>query len=62
MQKLLLQPPLLGRTVLGFDPAFRTGCKLAVLDSTGKVLHIDKIFPHQPGRCGRVKKENVGTD
>ena len=48
LQKLLLQPPLLGRTVLGFDPAFRTGCKLAVLDSTGKVLHIDKIFPHQP--------------
>ena len=48
LQKLLLQPPLLGRTVLGFDPAFRTGCKLAVLGSTGKVLHIDKIFPHQP--------------
>ncbi|MCR5066767.1 MAG: RNA-binding transcriptional accessory protein [Erysipelotrichaceae bacterium] len=48
LEKLLLQPPLTGRTVLGFDPAYRTGCKLAVLDKTGKVLKIDKIFPHQP--------------
>ena len=48
LEKLLLQPPLTGRTVLGFDPAYRTGCKLAVLDRTGKVLKIDKIFPHQP--------------
>lgn len=48
LEKLLLQPPLKGRVVLGFDPAFRTGCKLAVLDETGKMLHIDKIFPHEP--------------
>ena len=48
LEKLLLQPPLTGRTVLGFDPAYRTGCKLAVLDNTGKLLKIDKIFPHQP--------------
>ncbi len=48
LEKLLLQPPLKGRIVMGFDPAFRTGCKLAVLDQTGKMLHIDKIFPHAP--------------
>ena len=48
LEKLLLQAPLKGRVVLGFDPAFRTGCKLAVLDETGKMLHIDKIFPHEP--------------
>lgn len=48
LEKLLLQPPLKGKTVLGFDPAFRTGCKLAVLDSTGKLLKIDKIYPHAP--------------
>lgn len=48
LEKLLLQPPLKGRVVLGFDPAFRTGCKLAVLDETGKMLHIDKVFPHEP--------------
>ena len=48
LEKLLLQPPLKGRVVLGFDPAFRPGCKLAVLDETGKMLHIDKIFPHEP--------------
>ena len=48
LEKLLLQAPIRGRVVMGFDPAFRTGCKLAILDATGKMLHIDKIFPHQP--------------
>lgn len=48
VEKLLLQPPLKGKVVLGFDPAFRTGCKLAVLDNTGKMLKIDKIYPHAP--------------
>ena len=48
LEKLLLQAPLKGRVVMGFDPAFRTGCKLAVLDATGKMLHIDKIYPHEP--------------
>ena len=48
LEKLLLQPPLKGRVVMGFDPAFRTGCKLAVLDETGKMLCIDKIYPHEP--------------
>ncbi|MED4617043.1 helix-hairpin-helix domain-containing protein, partial [Priestia megaterium] len=46
----LLQPPLKGKVVLGVDPAFRTGCKLAVVDETGKVLKIDVIYPHPPVR------------
>ncbi len=48
LRNLLLQPPLKGKTVLGVDPAYRTGCKLAVVDETGKVLHIDVIYPHPP--------------
>ncbi len=45
LEKLLLQPPLKGRVVLGFDPGFYNGCKLAVVDETGKMLTVDKIFP-----------------
>ncbi|MBQ9048475.1 MAG: RNA-binding transcriptional accessory protein [Solobacterium sp.] len=45
LEKLLLQPPLKGRIVLGFDPGFYNGCKLAVIDETGKMLTVDKIFP-----------------
>ena len=58
LEKLLLQAPLKGRIIMGFDPAFRTGCKLAVLDGTGKMLHIDKIFPHEPVKdtAGSEKK------
>lgn len=48
VEKLLLQPPLVGKVILGFDPAFRTGCKLAVLDKTGKLLEISKIYPTAP--------------
>src|SRR5699024_10299651 len=48
LQNLLLQPPLKGRTVLGVDPAFRTGCKLAVIDETGKVQDIRVIYPTAP--------------
>jgi protein Tex len=48
LRKLLLQPPLKGKTVLGIDPAYRTGCKLAVVDETGKLLKIDVIYPHPP--------------
>ncbi|WP_409296568.1 Tex family protein [Peribacillus sp. SCS-26] len=48
LRNLLLQPPLKGKTVLGVDPAFRTGCKLAVVDETGKVLEIGVIYPHPP--------------
>jgi uncharacterized protein len=46
LRKLLLQPPLKGKVVLGVDPAYRTGCKLAAVDETGKVLKIDVIYPH----------------
>lgn len=48
LRNLLLQPPLKGKVVLGVDPAYRTGCKLAVVDETGKVLKIDVIYPHPP--------------
>ncbi|NGP46241.1 RNA-binding transcriptional accessory protein [Bacillaceae bacterium SIJ1] len=48
LRNLLLQPPLKGKVVLSVDPAFRTGCKLAVVDETGRVLYIGTIFPHKP--------------
>ena len=48
VERLLLQPPLAGKMILGVDPAFRTGCKLAVIDQTGKMLMIDAIYPHPP--------------
>ncbi|MGG0276124.1 Tex family protein [Bacillus rhizoplanae] len=50
LRNLLLQPPMKGKFVLAVDPAYRTGCKLAVVDDTGKVLHIDVIYPHPPVR------------
>lgn len=48
LENLLLTPPIKEKIVLGFDPAFRTGCKLAVLDKTGKVLDIKVIYPTEP--------------
>lgn len=48
LEQLLMQPPIVGRVVLGWDPAFRTGCKLAVVDSTGKVLDTVVIYPTAP--------------
>ncbi len=54
LQKLLLQPPIKGKVMLGVDPAYRTGCKLAVLADTGKLEDIDVIYPHQ-----KFKGENV---
>ncbi len=48
LRQLLLQPPVSGQTVLGWDPAFRTGCKLAVVDPTGKVLDTNVIYPTAP--------------
>ncbi|MFV0479120.1 MAG: Tex family protein [Anaerorhabdus sp.] len=48
LEKLLLQPPLQKKMILGFDPAFRTGCKLAVIDDTGKLMDIKVIYPHAP--------------
>lgn len=55
LRNLLLQPPLKGKVVLGFDPAYRTGCKLAVLDATGKVLDIAVIYPHKPANPEKRK-------
>ncbi len=48
LQQLLMQPPIAGKTVLGWDPAFRTGCKLAIVDPTGKVLDTKVIYPTAP--------------
>lgn len=48
LEQLLMQPPITGKTVLGWDPAFRTGCKLAVVDATGKVLDTVVIYPTAP--------------
>ena len=48
LEKLLLTPPMKDKVVLGFDPAYRTGCKLAVIDATSRILNISKIYPHEP--------------
>lgn len=48
LEQLLMQPPIVGKVVLGWDPAFRTGCKLAVVDATGKVLDTTVIYPTAP--------------
>lgn len=48
LEQLLMQPPIVGQTVLGWDPAFRTGCKLAVVDPTGKVLDTTVVYPTAP--------------
>lgn len=56
LKRYLLTPPMKGKVVLGVDPAYRTGCKLAVVDATGKVLTIDKIYPNQKN------KEEVVSD
>ena len=58
LRNLLLHPPLKGKVVLGFDPAYRTGCKLAVVDATGKVLAIEVIYPHKP--AAQAKREAAG--
>ena len=58
LRNLLLQPSLKGKVVLGFDPAYRTGCKLAVVDATGKVLAIEVIYPHKP--AAQAKREAAG--
>lgn len=56
LEQLLMQPPIAGQTVLGWDPAFRTGCKLAVVDSTGKVLDTVVIYPTAPQNKVRESK------
>ncbi len=58
LEQLLLQPPITGKVVLGWDPAFRTGCKLAVVDETGKVLETKVIYPTAPqNKVEEAKKE-----
>ena len=59
LKNLLLSPPIKEITVLGFDPAFRTGCKLAVLDKTGKVLDISVIYPHEPQNEKEKSKKHL---
>ena len=59
LKNLLLQAPLKGKVVLGVDPAFRTGCKLAVIDQTGKFLEKDKIFPNEVTKGVSVNPESV---
>ena len=63
LEQLLMQPPIAGRVVLGWDPAFRTGCKLAVVDSTGKVLDTVVIYPAAPqnrvAESKRILKEMI---
>ena len=57
LEQLLMQPPIAGRVVLGWDPAFRTGCKLAVVDATGKVLDTVVIYPTAPqNKVAEAKK------
>lgn len=64
LEKLLLQAPLKGRIVLGFDPGFYNGCKLAIIDSTGKMLTVDKVFPFKgkgdPAAIAAAKKKVLG--
>ncbi|MFF2290967.1 Tex family protein [Peribacillus butanolivorans] len=59
LRNLLLQPPLKGKVVLALDPAYRTGCKLAVIDETGKVLDISVIYPHPPAAKFEAAREKT---
>jgi len=59
LEKLLLQPPMKDKTVLGFDPAYRTGCKLAVVDCTGKKLDVSVIYPHEPRNEYEKSKKHI---
>jgi len=59
LRALLMQPPLRGKVILGIDPGFRTGCKIAAIDRTGKYLEGGTIYPHEPQRRWREAKETV---
>ncbi len=59
LENLLLTPPMKEKIVLGLDPAYRTGCKLAVVDSTSKVLNISVIYPHEPKNMWAESKEKI---
>jgi protein Tex len=62
LRRLLLQPPLRGRVVMGIDPGFRTGCKVAIIDRTGKVMATETIYPHEPQRKRLEAKEILTAD
>ncbi len=59
LEKLLLTPPMKGKNVLGLDPAYRTGCKLAVVDNASRVLKITVIYPHEPKNMWKESKETI---
>jgi uncharacterized protein len=59
LRALLMQPPLRGRIILGIDPGFRTGCKIAAIDRTGKYLEGGTIYPHEPQRRWQEAKETI---
>ena len=59
LESLLLQAPMKDAVILGLDPAYRTGCKLAIIDQTGKLLHIDLIYPHPP--VNKSKEARIKT-
>ena len=59
LEQLLMQPPIVGQVVLGWDPAFRTGCKLAVVDATGKVLDTTVIYPTAPTTPEKIAKAKI---
>lgn len=59
LEKLLLTPPMKEKTILGLDPAYRTGCKLAVISKTSKVLDISVIYPHEPQNKWNEAKEKI---
>ena len=57
-----MQPPIVGQVVLGWDPAFRTGCKLAVVDATGKVLDTTVIYPTAPTTPQKIQAAKRDTE
>lgn len=59
LEKLLLQPPMKDKIVLGLDPAYRTGCKLAVIDNISRVLEICVIYPHEPKNQWQESKDKI---
>ena len=59
LRNLLQQPPLQNQVVLGLDPAYRTGCKIAIIDKNGKLLDVDTIYPHKPQQRWREAKDTL---
>jgi uncharacterized protein len=59
LRNLLVQPPILGHTVLGIDPGFRTGCKIAVVDPTGKLMETATIYPHAPQKAWEASRQRL---